>query len=65
MDEIIAKINAWRIEDGKGDVIDAWYRATKCAIRFPIWAWNNRSGRPWQQEIESIISPPSGTEKKE
>ena len=49
----IDAINAWRIEDGKGDVIDAWHRAGQ-PKRFPVWAWENRHGKPWQAQIESV-----------
>lgn len=49
--EIIDSINKWRIEDGKGAVINEWYKAGQKG-RFPIWAWENRKGKFWEKEIE-------------
>lgn len=56
MNEIIDRINAWRIEDGKGRVIDSWFRAGGFSFgRFPVWAWQNRRGKVWQAEIEKRV----------
>lgn len=57
MNDIIDAINSWRIEDGKGAVIDAWSRAGRFrAGRFPVWAWRNRGGRFWKDQIREIVS---------
>jgi hypothetical protein len=53
---IVPKINAWRIEDGKGDAIDAWYRAGRFG-RFPVWAYQNRFGpEKWRVILRQKIS---------